>query len=89
MVANKYEIVPGSKCESTGQAALVWKYLEQGPKTAKEIVPLLDADPAYKSRQSTLRIAAYYVCVFHKAGQVRPVAATPNVDAEVPVMQHD
>lgn len=88
MTANKYEIVPGSKCESTGQAPLVWKYLEQGPKTVKEIVPLLDADPAFKTRQTTLRIAAYYVCVFKKAGLVREVSAVAKTD-DVPVMQHD
>ena len=88
MTANKYEIVPGAKCESTGQAPLVWKYLEQGPKTVKEIVPLLDADPAFKTRQTTLRIAAYYVCVFKKAGLVRELAPA-KTDVEVPVMQHD
>jgi hypothetical protein len=87
MTANTYEIVPGSKCEASGQAKLVWEILQTGPHKVADIVPKLDANPNFKTRQTTLRIAAYYVCVFHKAGAIRPVDA--KVEAGVPEMQHD
>lgn len=87
MTANSYARVEGQKFEGTGQALLVWNCLAGGPKTVKEIVPMLDADPKFKTRQTTLRIAAYYICVFNKAGLVAPFTA-PKTE-EVPVMQHD
>ena len=88
MTANRYARVQGQKFEGTGQALLVWNCLETGPKTVKEIIPMLDANPLFKTRQTTLRIAAYYICVFNKAGLVAPVTESKPVD-QVPAMQHD
>lgn len=88
MTANRYARVEGQKFEGTGQALLVWNCLENGALAVKDIVPMLDANPAFKTRQTTLRIAAYYICVFNKAGLVSAVA-TPVVTTEIPVMQHD
>lgn len=88
MTANSYEIVSGAKFEGTGQALLVWEILQAGPHTVKEIVPKLDANPKFKTRQTTLRIAAYYVCVFNKNRLIQAVSPKP-VDTEVPVTQHD
>lgn len=73
MTASTYTLVSGSTFTGKGQAALVYEILQAGdgqPKTVKEIADLLDVNPAFKTRQTATRIAAYYVCVFKKAGLV-------------------
>ena len=77
-----FEIVPSMKCENKGQAKQVWDALEvcdNAPKSIKEISSLLEENPLFKTRQSSERIAAYYVCVFKKSGLVRLVETTTEL----------
>lgn len=82
MNASNYSLVPGSKFEGKGQAKLVFDILEANtaPVAVKDIASALEANPAFKTRQTSTRIASYYICVFKKAGIV--VASQPVVEVE-------
>ena len=88
MVASNYALVAGSKFDGKGQARLVYDFLatQPAPVSVKTIAAALEANPAFKTRQTSERIAAYYVCVFKKAGIVTaavaevPLATNENED---------
>lgn len=77
MTASNYSLVAGSKFDGKGQAKLVFEILaaSPAPMPVKAIATALEANPAFKTRQTSERIAAYYVCVFKKAGIVTASAA--------------
>ncbi len=77
MIASNYALVAGSKFDGKGQARLVFEILaaKSEPVSVKTIAAELEANPAFKTRQTSERIAAYYVCVFKKAGIVSAAAA--------------
>ena len=72
MTASNYSLVAGSKTDAKGQARLVFDILasKTEPISVATIAAELEANPAFKTRQTSVRIAAYYVCVFKKAGIV-------------------
>lgn len=87
MKANNYSLVAGSKFDGKGQAKLVYDILaaKSEPVAVSVIAAELEANPEFKTRQTPLRIAAYYVCVFKKAGIVSASAAT----VELATNEHD
>lgn len=72
MNASNYSLVSGAKFDGKGQARLVFDILEASPApvAVKDIASALEANPAFKTRQTAMRIASYYVCVFKKSGIV-------------------
>lgn len=80
--AAKYVVNSLVKCENKGQAQQVYNALmssDNSPKTCNEVAALLEENPEFKTRQTSERIAAYYICVFKKAGLVRPVEVTTEL----------
>ena len=88
MKAANYALLPGSKFDGKGQAKLVFDILaaKSEPVAVAVVARELEANPAFKTRQTPERIAAYYICVFKKAGIVAattadvPLATNENED---------
>lgn len=88
MTASNYALVSGSKFDGKGQAKLVYEILAGSaePVSVATVAAALDANPEFKTRQTSTRIAAYYICVFKKAGivsasaSVAPLATNDNED---------
>lgn len=83
MTASNYALVSGSKFDGKGQAKLVYDFLatQTAPVPVKTVADALESNPEFKTRQTAMRIAAYYICVFKKAGIV--TASAPTVELAV------
>ena len=79
MKAASYALTGTVTFDGKGQAELVHRILKDGPATAAAVAERLEKMPEFKTRQTSLRIAAYYICVFKKAGIAAPVADVPTV----------
>ena len=88
MTASNYVLVAGSTFSGKGQAKLVYDILasKSEPVNVATVASELESNPAFKTRQTSTRIAAYYICVFKKAGIVSatiptvPLAVNENED---------
>jgi hypothetical protein len=72
MVAKRYQKVAGkTPAGVSGQAKQVWEVLGNDALTYKEVARKLEAHPNFTTAQTPERIAAYYICVFHKRGYLQ------------------
>lgn len=82
-MANIYKLT-GKAFSCSGQSALVYEGFEQlGPTDGHTIANWLDEHPKFKSRQSSTRIAFYYITVMAKLGVIEMV----NEDGKYPAME--
>ena len=82
-MANIYRLT-GKEYSASGQAALVFEGFQQlGSTDGHKIADWLDAHPRFKSRQSSVRIAFYYITVMAKLGVIEMV----NEDGKYPAME--
>ena len=85
MAANVYARVEGKNPVVRGQAKMVWDAIVKldKPVAVADVTPVLRATPGFSTVQTATRIAAYYVCVFHKSGALRVVGKTNGEDVSV------